>query len=213
MVKVERREHPTFTNYNDREVKESLKRDFHKKCYLCEEVTRHFEVDHFYPQKYYTHLVNDYSNLFYCCQKCNKIRPKKINTHSDDEILDCCCVDVEAYIKLKFNSRACIIEIEQIKRDPILDIGIQNTIRLLDRIYNGKKSKSDSCEDLRDEIKETIVSFRKKLDKYGKSKLKRVLEEEIREDLDIASSYSTFKRWIIKDNPVLNQKFQHYIGA
>ena len=213
MVKIERREHPTFTNYNDREVKESLKRDFHKKCYLCEEVTRHFEVDHFYPQKYYTHLVNDYSNLFYCCQKCNKIRPKKINTHSDDEILDCCRVDVEAYIKLKFNSRACIIEIEQIKRDPILDIGIQNTIRLLDRIYNGKKSKSNSCEDLRDEIKETIVSFRKKLDKYGTSKLKRVLEEEIREDLDIASSYSTFKRWIIKDNPVLNQKFQHYIGA
>ena len=213
MVKVERREHPSFTKYNDKEVKESLKRDFHKKCYLCEEVTRHFEVDHFYPQKYYTHLVNDYFNLFYICQKCNKVKPKIVNTHSENEILNCCEVDVEKYIKLKLNNKECRIEISKITTTTNLDKQINYTIEVLDRIYNGKNSKSDSCEDLRDEIRETILSFRKKLDKYATSKLKRAILEEIEEDLNIVSSYSTFKRWIIRDNSTLNEQFKQYLGA
>jgi len=212
MVKVERREHPTFTKYNDKEVKESLKRDFHKKCYLCEEVTRHFEPDHFYPQKYYAHLVNDYSNLFYICQKCNKVKPKIVNTHSENEMLNCCEVDVEKYIKLKLNSKECRIEISKIMTTTNLDKQINYTIEVLDRIYNGENSKSDSCEDLRDEIEDTIASFRKKLDKYGTNKLKRAILEEIEEDLNIVSSYSTFKRWIIRDNSKLNQQFKQYLG-
>jgi hypothetical protein len=47
MLKVDRKENPIFTKYSDKSVKDSLKIDFKKKCYLCEEVTRHFEVDHF----------------------------------------------------------------------------------------------------------------------------------------------------------------------
>ncbi len=212
MVKVDRELNPTFTKYNEKDVTDSLKKDFNKKCYLCEEVTRHFEIDHFYPQRYYTHLINDYSNLFYCCQKCNKIKPKKVNTCSNDEILNCCEIDIEAYIKLKLNIKECKIEIEQISTDKNLDTQIKNTIKLLNRIYNGEDSKSNSCEDLREDITTVVASFRKKLDKYQKSKLKRVIIEQIKEDLDITSSYSTFKRWIIKDNQVLNNKFKQYIG-
>ena len=212
MVKVERKENPTFTKYNEQNVTKSLKLDFNKKCYLCEEVTRHFEVDHFYPQVLYTHLINDYLNLFYCCQKCNKIKPKKINTCSDDAVLNCCEIDVEAYIKLKLNIKECKVEVEQILRDEVLDIQIQNTINLLNRIYNGKNSKSKSCEDLKDEIIIVVSSFRKKLDKYQTTKLKRAIIEEVKEELDKSSSYSTFKRWIIRDNTLLNQEFKQYIG-
>jgi len=212
MIKVDRRANPLFTKYNDNEVLNSLKSDFRRKCYLCEEVTRHFEVDHFYPQKYYTHLVNNYSNLFYICQKCNKIKPKIVNTHSENEILDCCDIDVERYIKLKLNSKKCSIEIKQIRTDTNLDKKIKSTIKLLDRIYNGVGSKSNACEDLRDEIKETIISFRKKLDIYNTTKLKRAVIEKIKEDLDISSSYSTFKRWIIRDNLSRYREFQKYIG-
>lgn len=194
MVKVERTLNPTFTKYNEQNVTDSLKKDFYRKCYLCEEVTRHFEVDHFYPQTSYTHLINEYFNLFYCCQKCNKVKPKQVNTCSDNEILNCCDIDVELYIKLKLNIKECKIEVEQIQSDRILDIQISNTIDVLNRIYNGENSKSNSCEDLRDEIKNVIVSFRRKLDKYEVSKLKRAIIEEIKEDLETTSSYSTFKR-------------------
>jgi rubrerythrin len=211
MVKVDRKENPTFTKYDDRAVKNSLKIDFNKKCYLCEEVTRHFEVEHFYPQKYYLHLIDKYENLFYICQKCNKIKPKIANTNSENEILNCCDIDIEKYIKLKLNSKECIVEISKITTATNLDKQIEYTIKVLDRIYNGVNSKSDSCEDLRDEIKDTIISFRKKLDKYSMTKLKRAIIEEIKEELNTASSYSTFKRWIIRDNQTLTKEFQKYI--
>ena len=211
MVKVDRKENPIFQTYSEKNVTDSLKVDFKKKCYLCEEVTRHFEVDHFYPQKYYNHLINDYLNLFYCCQKCNKIKPKKINTDSDNEILNCCDIDIEKYIKLKLNLRECIIEIEQVETTLELDKKIKNTIELLHRIYNGRNSQSNSCEDLRDDIIENIDSFRKKINRYSSIKLKRAIIEEIKEDLNIGSAYSSFKRWIIRDNPTLNQQFKKYI--
>jgi hypothetical protein len=212
MVKVDRKENPTFTKYDDRAVKDSLKIDFNKKCYLCEEVTRHFEVEHFYPQKYYLRLIQEYVNLFYCCQKCNKVKPKKINTSSDNEILNCCDINVEAYIKLKLNIKECKIDIIQLQQNILLDVQIKNTMILLDRIYNGKNSQSNSCEDLREEITTVVASFRKKLDKYQKTKLKRAICEDLKEDLDTSSSYSTFKRWIIRDNQALNRDFQQYIG-
>jgi len=211
MVKVDRKENPIFQTYSEKNVTDSLKVDFKKKCYLCEEVTRHFEVDHFYPQKYYNHLINDYLNLFYCCQKCNKIKPKKINRDSDNEILNCCDIDIEKYIKLKLNLRECIIEIEQVETTLELDKKIKNTIELLHRIYNGRNSQSNSCEDLRDDIIENIDSFRKKINRYSSIKLKRAIIEEIKEDLNIGSAYSSFKRWIIRDNPTLNQQFKQYI--
>jgi len=211
MVKVDRRENPIFQAYSEKNVIDSLKVDFKKKCYLCEEVTRHFEVDHFYPQKYYYHLINDYLNLFYCCQKCNKIKPKKINTDSDNEILNCCDIDIEKYIKLKLNLRECIVEIEQVETTLELDKKIKNTIEFLHRIYNGKNSKSNSCEDLRDDIIENIDSFRKKINRYSSTKLKRAIIEEIKEDLNIGSAYSSFKRWIIRDNPTLTKQFKKYI--
>ncbi|MEA2028849.1 MAG: HNH endonuclease domain-containing protein [Campylobacterota bacterium] len=211
MIKIVRANAPTFLNYNDDIVKEHLKKDFHKKCYLCEEVTRHFEVDHFYPQKYYPHLINEYDNLFYCCQKCNKIKPKKINIDSNSEILNCCEVDLEAYIKLKLNLNQCLIEVEKISTTPQLDSQVNNTIELLDRIYNGTDSKSNACEDLRDEIIQNIANFRKKIDKYYTTKLKRAITQEIKEELSKSSSYSTFKRWIIKDDSKYKTQFEQYI--
>ena len=211
MIKIDRKKNPTFDNYNDNIVKESLKIDFFKKCYLCEEVTRHFEVEHFYPQKYYPHLINDYSNLFYVCQKCNKIKPKKTNTHSDNEILNCCDVDIEKYIKLKLNMIECRVEIKKIATKNFLDKQIDNTIKILDRIYNGTNSTSNSCEDLKDDIKDKIGLFKKRLEKYEKIKLKRALIENIKKDLNKQSSYSTFKRWIIRDNKKLKNEFEQYI--
>lgn len=212
MIKVERKKNPTFTKYNEKNVEEALKIDFSKKCYLCEEVTRHWEVEHFYPQKYYSHLINNYSNLFYICQKCNKIKPKNINTNSEDEILNCCEIDVEEYIKLKLNTKVCKVEVTKLKSNTNLDIPINNTINLLDRIYNGTNSKSNSCEDLKDDIKEIIIIFRKKLDIYRTRKLKRAISRDIIKDLDITTSYSTFKRWIIRDNTTLYNEFKQYIG-
>lgn len=203
MIKINRSQNPTFSKYNEKTVIDSLKIDFFKKCYLCEEVTRHFEVEHFFPQKYFPHLVNSYENLFYVCQKCNKIKPKKVNTCSQNEILNCCEIDIEEIIKLKLHTKECRVEVSNVskRKSKILTLKIRNTINLLRRIYNGSNSNSNSCEDLRDEIKNEIENFRKILYKYEKTKLKRVIEREIKSFISKESSYSTFKRWIIRNNP------------
>ncbi len=211
MVKIDRKENPTFKSYSEEIVKEALKKDFFKRCYLCEEVTRHFEVEHFYPQKHYPNLENDYNNLFYACQKCNKIKPKDINTNHENEIINCCDIDPAEYIKLKLNAKECKVEIEQIKDEPNNGNKVRETIKLLNRIYNGENSKSNSCEDLKDDIKEKIEEFRKKLDKYETTKLKRVAFNEIIEDISEKSAYITFKRWIIRDNQTLNSEFGKYL--
>ncbi|MFA6143351.1 MAG: hypothetical protein WCW84_10915 [Sulfurimonas sp.] len=210
MIKIERNENPKVDHYSSSLVQESLKKDFFKKCYICEEVTRHFEVDHFYPKSHYPHLLNEYKNLFYCCQKCNKIKPKVINTHSDNEILNCCDVDPSEYIKLKLNISECKVEVSQIKMNDTLEHQIKETIALLNRVYNGENSQSTSCEDLKEEIKIKLVEFGQKLDKYQKTKLKNAISEAIREELSLTASYTTFKRWIIRDNLALNETFGNY---
>jgi len=212
MIKINRKENPSFTHYSETIVRESIKKDFFKKCYLCEEVTRHFEVEHFYPQTHYLHLINEYTNLFYCCQKCNKIKPKKINIDSENEMLNCCDIDPEKYIKLKYRSSDGYIEVTQIDSKLNYNKQIEYTIKILDRIYNGKKTKSDSFIDLRTEVKLEIESFRKKIDKYKRTKLKRAALNELQLALEISSSYSTFKRWIIKDNNSLKKEFGRYIN-
>lgn len=211
MIKINRQQNPVFTTYKDKVVEDSLKEDFHKKCYICEESTRHFEVDHFYPQTFYTHLVDNYENLFYICQKCNKIKPKIINTHSENEILDCCEIDPSEYIKLRLNTKECKVEVTQIKDEGAINSKINETIKLLNRVYNGENSTSNSCEDLKDDIKDKLEEFRKKLDKYEKTRLKQALLDEIKNEIDIQSSYVTFKRWIIRDNSELNKKFGQFI--
>lgn len=162
--------------------------------------------------KYHIQNLLIYSNLFYSCQKCNKLKPKKTNTEKSKEILNCCDIDVEEYIKLSLDISQCKINVEQIKSSDILELKISNTIKLLNRIYNGKDSKSNSCEDLKDEIIKEIEYFRKIIDKYQTTRLKKSTLEEIINKLKLDSSYSTFKRWIIKDNDILKKQFMQYIN-
>jgi len=198
MHKIDKKENPTFQKYSDEVVQIALKKDFSKKCYICEEVTRHYEVEHFYPQSKFPHLKNSYENLFYSCEKCNSLKGSIINTSSDNEILNCCDIDVENYIKLKYNSKNCNVEISRVSENMVLQT--DNTIQFLEKIYNGKNSKSNSCEDLKNEIGENIENFRQKLDKYKKTRIKRVLFKELQDAISPVSAYSTFKYWIIKDD-------------
>lgn len=209
MININRSQKPkNDLKYTDEEVREQVEKDFFKMCYLCEEVTRHFEIDHFYPQKYYPDHVNDWENLFYICEKCNKIRPKKINTENENEILDNTKDDVESLIILRFDEVNNEIEISTDNKDPKLLPKIQNTINLLHKIYNGIDTKSKSYKQLRKEIKEEIEKFYKSLEKYEQAidNLKIYYEEDIakrliKKSMQKDSSFVSFKRRIILDNP------------
>lgn len=63
-----------YQNYRD-----DLARDFNNRCGYCDSPDRlvRFEIDHFVPISVAPHLENDYSNLVYSCEKCNRAKSNK----------------------------------------------------------------------------------------------------------------------------------------
>lgn len=65
-----------FSKYSDQLCREMLKEDFFNICGYCgkpmELLKARAQIDHFIPKKFAPEKENDYSNLVYSCQKCNR---------------------------------------------------------------------------------------------------------------------------------------------
>ncbi len=184
-------------NHKDKDIKDKIRNDFFVLCYICEEfVPVHFQIDHFKPQNNFPELKNNWENLFYCCGKCNGMRPRNINTDGN-EVLNNCIDDVEKLIKLEYIKKTKKIKISSEHNS----VKIKNTIKLLNRIYNGigvKNSKAPYYK--RVEIKKEIEKFEKLFEKYKKNKF--LFENSIKQRLSkrtksLNSNYVSFKRQMI----------------
>lgn len=62
--------------YSDQNCRDFLKEDFFDTCGYCgkkmELLKAKAQVDHFIPQSFAPKKINDYENLVYSCQKCNR---------------------------------------------------------------------------------------------------------------------------------------------
>ncbi len=218
MINIQKSNPPTHTfTYKDSDIREKVKNDFFQMCFICEEISRHYEIEHFYPQNSYEHLTNEWHNLFLSCQKCNKIKPKNANTSSDSEILNNCTDDVENIIQLHLNISTKEIEITIHATDKDLIRKAENTKNLcLERIYNGKNTTSLSHIDLRKEIITELARFESLLSKYEKfPRLRKNFESEIAERLSkrtmkSESSFVSFKRRFIRENANYKQFEPHF---
>jgi hypothetical protein len=199
MINIKRSSAPENEfKYNDIEIIKKIREDFFILCYLCEEyVPVHFEIDHFYPigKPEFNHLEHCWDNLFYICQKCNKIRPKDTNAKGK-EVYNNCIEDVENTINLKFeNGKIEITPIEDIDKS-------KNTVKLLNRIYNGIGTNSPSYIYRREEIKKEIEKFEDIVSKYNKVpelfelQLKNRISKKTKSE---ASAYVSFKRQIVRE--------------
>jgi 5-methylcytosine-specific restriction endonuclease McrA len=69
---------PTFTDY--RRYKPYLRIDFRRRCAYCEMTegallsATAFGVDHFRPRRSFPQLECTYTNLYYCCNDCNRYK-------------------------------------------------------------------------------------------------------------------------------------------
>ncbi|MCR1927662.1 HNH endonuclease [Enterococcus gallinarum] len=65
-----------FTKYSDQLCRNYLKEDFFDTCGYCgkkmELLKAKAQIDHFIPKSYAPSKENDYTNLVYSCQKCNR---------------------------------------------------------------------------------------------------------------------------------------------
>ncbi|MBI4904266.1 MAG: hypothetical protein HY820_11555 [Acidobacteria bacterium] len=69
---------PEFTSYQ--KFKPFLRKDFRRRCAYCRipefrwGTARNYAVEHFRPKSRFPHLRNQYSNLYYSCNRCNEFK-------------------------------------------------------------------------------------------------------------------------------------------
>lgn len=163
MFKVTKSVKPTnwnSKNYKDTSVVKQLQKDFHGKCYICEQ--KHFpnlNVEHFIPHLDNEELKLDWNNLYFACSRCNSIKNKYF-----DNMLDCCNPDhlVEDWIKIYYRMPDEDIEVINAcpNNNPFHDKA-EKSKDLINKCYNNANSgiQEVSKEDLREKIIEIHSDF------------------------------------------------------
>lgn len=199
---------PTITSsHNTREIIDRLKEDFHNKCYICEEKSpKNINVEHFVPHKGNSILRLDWNNLFFSCAHCNNI---KLEVY--DNLLNCTILtdnvdtDIHYYCK------------PMPKEMPIFNIistsaKALQTRDLLEKCFNGEHTGQKKLEgsNLRSLLLKEIRIFQELLFDYEENPDNSYLIK-IKYHLSNKSAFTSFKRWIVKDNEYLRQEFEQYI--
>lgn len=208
MIKVRKSAQPQELEqygYSCEAVKNALIADADEKCYICERYRdTDFEVEHLKSRKKNPDLENDWSNLYVACSYCNK---KKGRYH--DDMINPNMFDVEAIIDHKVNLMAEKAEFSSQEGSDC----VKSTIRLLVKVFNGAKGNSKPRQKLEqrfwDQFKKEYNDFIAVVEDYLSGN--QDAEEDIRELLDIREEFLAFKYYVIKNNPVLLQRFHNDI--
>ncbi|MCO5948650.1 HNH endonuclease [Mucilaginibacter flavidus] len=191
-------------SYDGQDVQKALVDDQHQKCYLCEQkTTKSFQIEHLKAKAtgYFPGLKYTWSNLFLSCPYCNGRKP------NDFTILDPTSNNIEDIISHRLNLTSKSATFESIKNDDLQD----NTISLLDKIFNGKNQLRDiKGEILYKDLEREIVFFLGLLNDY-KALPSQENKQKIIDSLLITKEFLAFKYWIIKDNPSLYNDFSSYM--
>lgn len=190
--------------------------DCHNKCYICENKRpSSFNVEHVIPVAHDPSLKFEWSNLLFSCTHCNGVKNKYFVP-----ILNCSRIDPEAHISLRVDPiPKCNVEVQRIggEGDENSEKEIENTISLLDQIYNGGNTsmRNKECENLREFLVEEVSQFIEKLKDYfsedsTECKQVRILSE-IKKGISRKSAFSAFKRGIIRRNKNLLDIFGEYL--
>ncbi len=197
-------------DYKCGEVIERLAEDFKNKCYLCEiEAPTSTNVEHLVSHKGDKELKFDWNNLFLSCAHCNSVKGGTF-----DNILNCTKPDhdVENWIGYHLVD----LPIKSVKITALEDTEIiQNTVRLLHKIYNGStKQKTYESKNLKKTLEKELRDFEYSLLEYRSEKILEADKKEhlnnIKWHLSCASAFTAFKRWIVKDNQSYREEFLQY---
>jgi uncharacterized protein (TIGR02646 family) len=194
-------------NYKCGDVLSRLQADFKNKCYICEtQAPISVNVEHFRPHKGDRDLMFDWNNLFWACGHCNNTKLAKYG-----DILDCTNSGDRIEEKLKYSFKPFpheMVSIETLDQDA----NTESTKALVLAVFNGTTDlKQLEAANLRNQLLREIRDFQNHLCDYFEptftSEEKAHLHRKIRSHLNEASSFTSFKRWIIRENDRLKQEF------
>ncbi|SRR5260221_7829703 len=192
------------SKHDGQDVQETLVTDQYEKCYLCEQkTTKSFQIEHHKAKAigHYPELAYTWSNLFLSCPYCNVRKPNEF------QLLDPVNNNIEDIIfhRLDLSTKSAVIG--------SLRAGIQEdyTVRLLDRLFNGKDKLRDiKGEILFKDLEREIVFFMRLLNEY-KNLSNPENKQKVIDSLLITKEFLAFKYWIVKDNSSLYNDFRDYL--
>ena len=186
--------------YSSDAVKRVILEDQDDKCYICErKVTTDYQVEHLLSQSHDDAGVNEWENLYIACNYCNNKKKtsfddiKRPNIYNvEDEIIH--NVDLE-------NERVTFTTTSD-------DPGITQTVKLLDRMFNGTNAPKRVLIETRfyNQFKRSYNNFQGVVHDYlsgRKEEMRPVIEALI----GLKSDYLAFKYGIIMGNDTLRRDF------
>lgn len=187
--------------YDDDDVKDLLAEDQYNKCYICErQRTTDFQIEHLHSQEHYPNERYNWDNLFFACSYCNT----KKSSHFDNivnptkEAIEEKIVQTLNYNKADFTTNDTSETIQQ-------------TIELLNRIFNGKNRMRDFKEErFFEEFLRKMNKFKQAINDYLSTPTPET-KQVIKELLSIKEEFLGFKYWAIKNNPTLLAEFSNDI--
>ena len=167
-------------------------------------------VEHFRPHSGNKPLKFSWENLFWSCAHCNNI---KLDNYGN--LLNCTDISDDVENKLKYNFKPFPFEHVSIQ-ELSTDEATLETKTLIEAVFNGTtKLKTIEASNIRDELLKEIQEFQGYLIDYYKITNDDDIKEhyliKIRQHLHKGSNFTSFKRWIIRDNDALAQEFSQYI--
>ena len=197
--------------YNCGDVLARLREDFQNKCYLCEQkAPTTINIEHFIPHRGDLDLKFAWLNLFYACGHCNNTKLAKYGN-----ILNCTLAEdgVETGIRYWMNPYPK----EKVEVTALADNAVvTETVKLLDDIYNGTTTlKLIESANIRNQILQELRAFQELLLAFyhdlATGQEQEDLRSKIAKELSPRSSFTAFKRCIIRDNPELMADFHEYL--
>lgn len=191
----------TGTQYNGQDVQEQLLIDQNSKCYICEKkVVTDYHIDHLLSQAQHSDKTTDWSNLLLTCSYCNQ---KKSNAY--DQIINPLGHPIETFIKQKVDYQRNVAIFEGPDDREI--VGIDETIKLLSSVFNGKTPARQVREEkFYEYFFHRITLFQKACNQFLANKTeqhKRIVCELLKADQEFLG----FKYWIIQSNQTLQNTF------
>lgn len=193
----------TTAAYDGEDVKRQLLADQHDKCYICERNRdTDFEIEHHKSQTNYPDLVQNWDNLFMGCRYCNGKKSSDFdNTLNPKD----CCIEDEIEQRIDFaNKKALFVT-------SINDSQHDETIKLLDRIFNGTKKVRNIKEERFFEQALSIINKFSYLILCYLNHPDANTEKAVKDELTIDKELLGFKYWIIRDTPGLSSAFANDI--
>ena len=170
-----------------------LAKDFNDKCYICElKGLQDPNVEHLLPKHTRKDLEFDWTNLFFACPLCNKVKEQK---KYDIGILDCTKEDPEERILFDFNGQD--IEVSAIHDD---DEKAKLTAELVTEVFNLKNTAMRIYESQKrmNELKKEMSLLLSSLEEYKKSKSDAFLKKKLASLLARESAFAAFKRCYVR---------------